>query len=57
MSTENEKRGEKLRQRREVESEQMEKGESKNKGREAKTERREAVSEHGGRGDRQRARK
>jgi hypothetical protein len=36
---------EKLTQRREVESEQIEKGESKIKGREAKTERREAVSE------------
>jgi hypothetical protein len=44
---------------RETESEQieLEKGETKNKDREAKTERREASSEHGGWGDRQRASK
>jgi hypothetical protein len=44
---------------REKENEQieMEEGESKSKGREAKTDRREAVSEHGGWGDRQRASK
>ncbi len=49
--------GEKQRQRREVESEQMEKGESKSRGREAKTERREAVSGHRGWGERHIARK